>query len=123
MSSSHRTCRGVTFTVAASPLGCLAWWRGALSQEGRRAFEARGDRGDGDLRPALGIHELLPAPVEEPLVILGDVPLGHHSRVLRVRARVGEPHRQILGYLAAETALARRRHLAPVVDVVLLEQT
>src|SRR5215468_11234051 len=34
-----------------------------------------------------------------------------------------DSHGQLLRHPAAETALARRRHLAPVVDIVLLEES
>src|SRR6185436_9717357 len=96
--------------------------RSALSPDRRRALEAGGDRREGDFRPALGIHELLPAAVEVPLVALRDVPLGHHARIVGMRPSAAEPHGQILWVPAPETAAARLGHLPPVVDVVLLEQ-
>ena len=39
-----------------------------------------------------------------------------------MRAGVANPHRQLLGVLAGDTAAACGRYLTPVVDVVLLEQ-
>ena len=56
---------------------------GLLALHGRGAVEARLHRIDGDVRPALGVHELLPALVEETLVVLRDVALLDEPRVVR----------------------------------------
>src|SRR6185369_17875474 len=40
-----------------------------------------------------------------------------------MRTGVTKPHRHILGVATAEAAIAGGRHLAPVVDVVLLEKS
>src|SRR5262249_56194750 len=64
---------------------------------------------------------LLPALVKEALVVLRDVALGDEPRIIRMRPRMPQAHRQILGVPAAEAARARQTHLTPIVDVVLLE--
>src|SRR5215470_10059680 len=89
----------------------------------RGAVEAGGDRVERDLAPALGIHELFPTPIEEALVVLRDVALGNKSWTIRMRSRMPEAHRQVLRVPAREAARARQGHLAPVVDVVLLEHS
>src|SRR5258707_14839156 len=92
-----------------------------LAAQGRGALEAGLDRVERDVGPALRVHELLPALGEEALVVLRDVALGDEPRVVRMRPRAAQAHRQVLRVPAAEAARTRGGHLAPVVDVVLLE--
>src|SRR5215472_16013746 len=87
----------------------------------RGAVEARRHGVDRNLAPALGVHELFPAPIEQALVVLRDVTLGDEPRIIRMRPRMTEAPRQMLRVPAPDAALARFGHLTPVVDVVLLE--
>src|SRR5262249_23542926 len=93
----------------------------ALAPHRRGAVETGGDRVERDLGPALRVHELFPAPIEEALVVLRNVAFGNEPRIIRMRPRMPQAHRQVLGVLAAEAAGTRQTYLAPVVDVVLLE--
>src|SRR5262245_65404629 len=86
----------------------------ALAPHRRGAVETGGDRVERDVGPALRVHEFFPAPIEEALVVLRNVALGHEPRIIRMRRRMPQPHRQILGVPAAEAARARQTHLAPV---------
>src|SRR5215471_20394640 len=92
-----------------------------LAAHRRGAVEMGGDRVERDLRPTLGVHELLPALVKEALVVLRNVALGNEPRIIRMRPRMPQAHRQILRVPSAEAARACQTHLTPVVDVVLLE--
>src|SRR6516225_9685437 len=94
-----------------------------LTVHSRGAVEAGLDRVERDLCPAPGIHELLPAPIEEALVVFRDVALGDEPRIIRMRPRMPQAHRQILGMPAREAASACLGHLTPVIDVVLLEHS
>src|SRR5580704_3725863 len=74
------------------------WWiicEGPLAAHRRGAVEAGGDRVERDVGPALRVHELLPAPIEEALVVLRDVPLGDDPWIIRMRPRVPQAHRHI----------------------------
>src|SRR6267143_1197444 len=73
----------------------------ALAPHGRAAVEAGLDRVERDVGPALRVHEFFPAPIEEALVVFRDVPLGDEARIIRMRPRVPQTHRQLLGVLAA----------------------
>src|SRR5438132_9378659 len=97
------------------------WNDHALAPHRRGAVEAGLDRVERDVGPAPRVHELLPAPIEEALVVLRDVPFGDEPWIIRIRPRVPHAHRQILGVPAPEAARARGGHLTPVIDVVLLE--
>src|SRR5947199_4509653 len=85
-------------------------WIMLLAPHRRGAVEAGGDRVERDLRPARRVHELFPAPVVEALVVLRDVALGDEPRIIRMRPRMPDAHRQILRVPAAEAARARESH-------------
>src|SRR5205085_11562080 len=74
-----------------------------------------------DVSPARRVHELFPAPIEETLVVLRDVPFGDDPGIIRMHRRMPEAHRQFLGMPASDAARARGGHLAPIVDIVLFE--
>src|SRR5215471_3058802 len=84
-------------------------------------LEARCHGVEVDVPPAPGVHKLLPAEVKVPLIVLGDVAFGHQTRVVWMPPRVAHSHGQLLGVLAGDGAATRGGHLAPVVDVILLE--
>src|SRR5215472_19103690 len=90
---------------------------------GGGTLEAGGHRVEVDVRPALGVHKLLPAEVKMSLIVLGDVAFGHQPRVVWMPPRVAHAHGQLLSVLAGDGAATRGAHLAPVVDVILLEQS
>ena len=60
-------------------------WQRPLAAYRRGAVEGGLDRVEGDVGPALRVHELFPAPIEKPLVVLRDVPFGDEPGILRVR--------------------------------------
>jgi hypothetical protein len=76
--------------------------RGRAPPHFRGAVEAGGDRVERDVGPALRVHELFPAPIEETLVVLRDVAFGDEPWIIRIRPRMPHAHRQIL-VLAAVT--------------------
>src|SRR5437868_14994389 len=87
----------------------------------RGAVEARRDRVERDVSPARSVHERLPALIEEALVVLRDVPFGDEPGIIRMRPRMPQSHRQMLGMPASDAARTRLRHLPPIVDIVLFE--
>src|ERR1700738_1910165 len=102
-------------------MGGSTWNDHALAPHRRSAVEAGLERVKRDVGPAPGVHELLPAPIEEALVVLRDVPLGDEPWIIRMRPRVTRAHREILWVPAPEAACARGGYLTPIIDVVLLE--
>src|SRR5262245_16253834 len=121
MSSNHSACCAVNTTVAVGALVCMASFSSSL--HGGSTLEAGGHRVEVDVRPALGVHKLLPAEVKVPLIVLGDVAFGHQPRVVWMQPCVAHSHGQFLSVLAGDGAATRGGHLAPVVDVILLEQS
>src|SRR5215472_2417434 len=63
----------------------------ALAPHRRGAVEMGADRVERDVGPALRVHELLPAPIEEALVVLRDVALGDEPRIIRMRPHAPGP--------------------------------
>src|SRR5580693_9111630 len=119
-------CRKVRARPCAPSTGCLFISpppnpppsRGRVpgrAAHSRGAVETGGDRVERDVGPPLRVHELLPAPIEEALVVLRDVALGDEPRIIRMRPRMPQAHRQILRVPAPEAARARGGYLAPVV--------
>src|ERR1700730_14137004 len=102
-------------------MGGSTWNDHALAPHRRSAVEAGLERVKRDVGPAPGVHELLPARIEEALVVLRDVALGDEPWIIRMRPRVTRAHRQILGVPAPEAARARGGYLTPAIDGVLLE--
>src|SRR5207244_3397450 len=85
-----------------------------LAPQRRGAVEAGLDRVEGDVGPAPRVHEFFPAPIEEALVVLRDVPLGDEPGIFRMRPRMPQTHRQHLRVPAPEAAGARLGYLTPV---------
>src|SRR6266542_2932415 len=92
-----------------------------LALHARGAVEADLDRVERDVGPARRVHEVFPALIEQALVVLRDIALGDETGIIRMRPRVPQAHRQFLGLPAPDAARTSGGHLAPVVDVVLLE--
>src|SRR5262249_47492123 len=108
-------------TGACGALPCMASFSSSL--HGGSTLEAGGHRVEVDVRPAFGVHKLLPAEVKVPLIVLGDVAFGHQPRVVWMQPCVAHSHGQFLSVLAGDGAATRGGHLAPVVDVILLQQS
>src|ERR1700746_1001190 len=84
------------------------FFRTLLTAHRRGAVEAGRNRVERDWGPACRVHELFPALIEETLVVLRDVALGDETGIIRMRPRMPQPHRQVLGVPAPQAARARR---------------
>src|SRR5215469_18034865 len=125
MPRGHRTAS--TRTIGSASLQNRAQLGARISSSPsaahrRAALEPRRDWREWDIGPAFCIHELFPASIEQALVVLRNVALGYEPRIIRMRTRMAQAHRQLLRMPAPKPAGARFRHLPPVIDIVLLKK-